>query len=413
MAYGPHAVARADGKVVFVRGAAPGEEVDVAVREDHSRFAFADVLQVVRPSPERRATPCPYLPRCGGCPWQHLEYEAQLRAKRTIVDEHLRRIAGLDVAVAPPLAAPREFGYRQRLRLRVEGGQVGFYAGGSHDLVAVEHCLLAEPAVDGAIPIAAELVRALRTRARRIEIVAAGESGGGLVLIAEAEGRWVEADEGVCRAWLARYPAVGGLLLSGRGWRRSWGETKLSMSPTETMRVAVHAGTFTQVNPEVNRLLVRTVLDLASPLAGGRVLDLYAGAGNLSLPLAERGAEVTAVEQSSRAAADATAAAERIGLRGYRVVCERAESAARTLAARGERFDLVVLDPPRSGARGLIEPVLALRPRSIIYVSCDPATLARDLRDLGGRYRVDRVQPIDMFPQTYHVETVARAIAAC
>jgi 23S rRNA (uracil1939-C5)-methyltransferase len=185
------------------------------------------------------------------------------------------------------------------------------------------------------------------------------------------------------------------------------------MSAPRKKPVAVQAGTFTQVNPEANRILVQTVLELAQPLEGRSVLDLYSGAGNLSLPLAEAGARVTAVEQSAGAAADAAAAAERRGLDAYRVLNERAESAARALSANGESFDLVVLDPPRSGARELMEPILALRPQSIVYVSCDPATLARDLAELSRGYRVDRVQPIDMFPQTYHVETVVRAMASC
>ena len=178
-----------------MRGGAPAEEVEIVVREDHRRFAFADVLRVIEPSPQRRVAPCPYLPRCGGCPWQHLEYQAQLEAKRAIVVEHLRRIAGLDVAVEPVLSTPLEFGYRHRLRLRAEKGRVGFYAGGSHDLVEVEACLLAAPAVDAAIPIAAELARVLKTRVRRVEIVAPDESGRRLVLIVEVEGRWVEADD--------------------------------------------------------------------------------------------------------------------------------------------------------------------------------------------------------------------------
>src|SRR5512143_666324 len=128
MAYGPHAVARHDGKVLFVRGAAPGEEVEAVVREERRAYAYADTVAVLRPSSARRPTPCPYLPRCGGCPWQHLDYAAQLDAKRQLVREHLRRIGGLDVAVEPVLPSPREYGYRRRVKLRVEAGEVGFYA---------------------------------------------------------------------------------------------------------------------------------------------------------------------------------------------------------------------------------------------------------------------------------------------
>jgi 23S rRNA (uracil1939-C5)-methyltransferase len=414
MSYGPHAVARAEGKVVFVRNAAPDEEVEVAVTEEHRRYAFADLLRVIAPSPQRRPAPCPFLPRCGGCAWQHLDYASQLRAKRALVAEHLRRIARVDANVAEPLASPLEFGYRHRLKLRVDGGRVGFFAGGSHDLVEVDHCLLAAPRVDAAIPTAARLVRALRTRTRRLEIVAGDDADAGLTVIGEAEGAWVEADEPVCRAWMADHAAVvAGLLLAGRGWRRSWGAPGSSIRPSDALRIPVGAGTFTQVNPLANRLLVRTVLDLAGEVGGRRVLDLYAGAGNLSLPLAQRGAEVTAIEGSRQAVSDARAAADRLGLGSYRAVCERVDRALAALAAAGERFDVAVLDPPRSGAQEAVAPLLALRPPRLLYVSCDPTTLARDLGRLSAHYRVERVQPIDMFPQTYHVETVTSAIATC
>jgi 23S rRNA (uracil1939-C5)-methyltransferase len=293
MAYGPHAVARLDGKVLFVRGAAPQEEVEAVVHESRERFAFAYTRRVLRPSAVRREPACPLLPRCGGCPWQHLEYAAQLSAKHAIVREQLRRLGGVEVEVAAVLPSPSEYGYRRRIKLRVDQGVVGFHAAASHTLVEVDHCLLADPVVDAAIPAARALVAAFPTL-RRIEL-SAGGSGGRVVASGELEGG-APHDSDRAAEWLAAHPAIAGLTLRGRGWARDWGDIAVAAAPEEGTALNVRAPGFTQVNPGANRLLVDVVVRAVAPRTGLRVLDLYAGAGNLSLPLRRRGALVTAVE---------------------------------------------------------------------------------------------------------------------
>ena len=413
MAYGPHAVGRHDGKVIFVRGAAPGEDIDAVLREEHRRYAFADTVAVLRPSPLRRSPPCPYLPACGGCPWQHLTYAAQLDAKRHIVQEQLRRIAGLDVAVEPVLPSPHEFGYRRRIKLRAAAGEVGYFAAGSHDLVPVARCLLAESAADDGIAAAAALARALHMRLRRVELIGRAAAGADVVIAAEVEGAWDARDESACRDWLAGFPAVRGLALRGRGWQRSWGDVEVEIEPEPEMLLRAHAPAFTQVNAATNRLLVATVMRFVDVQPQQRVHDLYAGVGNFSLPLRRRGATVIAVEQDRQAAADALANQAHHPGPPLRVINERAERAVDRLVAEGAAFDAVVLDPPRSGAAGCLAALLRLAPPRLVYVACDPATLARDLADLRARYRIDAVQPIDMFPHTYHIETVVRATLSC
>lgn len=412
MAYGPHAVARCEGKVLFVRGAAPHERVEVAVREERDRFAFADVVAVLDPSPARRQPPCEYLPQCGGCPWQHLDAHAQRAAKQHIVAEQLRRLAGLDVPVALPLASPREFGYRRRVKLRVAGGVVGYHAAASHDLVPVAHCLLAEEGVDAVIGALPALAQGAHSAIRRLEIVGGGP-GGSVVVVGEIEGSFAAADEGHVAAWLTNHPVVAGLVLRGRKWARTWGDARVAMAPHETSPVLVQAASFTQVNAGANQLLVETVVRLLDLRPGSRVLDLYAGAGNLSLPLRRHGAVVTAVERDQRAVLDARSNAAREPGPPLHIIAGRAERAVMELAAAGERFDAVVLDPPRSGALACVEGLRRLAAPTLIYVSCDPATLARDVHRLAPTYRVDHVQPIDMFPHTYHIETVVRATLAC
>jgi 23S rRNA (uracil1939-C5)-methyltransferase len=227
------------------------------------------------------------------------------------------------------------------------------------------------------------------------------------VLAGEVEGAWVPSDAEVCRRWLDGHRDCAGLKLRGRGWRMDWGDSEVAVGPEEGLSLTIDGGGFSQVNPTANRILVDTVLEMAGDVLGKAVLDAYAGAGNFSAPLARRGAAVTAIEQ----AADACRSAERNSAEcaaSWRTERGRVDRVLGRLARSGERFDLLLLDPPRSGANESIAHVLEIRPETVVYVSCDPATLARDLAALHPTYRVERVQPVDMFPHTYHVETVTR-----
>jgi 23S rRNA (uracil1939-C5)-methyltransferase len=407
LAHGPHGVARVAGKVHFVRQAAPGDEVEIVVEEEHRAFAYARVARVVVPGAARRTAPCVYLPRCGGCPWQHVAYAAQASAKESTVRELLARVGGIDPScVRPLLAAAQEYGYRRRLSLRVDDDRLGFMAAASHDVVPVDRCLLAQDRLEGAIAVASEWVAGLATRVKRVEVVATGD-GDRIALVAQAEGALVARDAECAEELLRRTPRLAALALYGRGFRRLWGDDRVRVPLVDGDEMWLHAGDFSQVSDHGNAQLIGVVLELAAVTREQRIADLYAGAGNLSIPLARRAALVAAVERTPSSVDAARANAQRLGLDNIELTAGTTEAVLKGWVARGARFDTIVLDPPRNGAAEAVPSLLRLRPSRLVYVSCNPATLARDLKSLSSVYDVAVVQPIDLFPQSYHVEAVA------
>jgi 23S rRNA (uracil1939-C5)-methyltransferase len=418
LSYGPAGIGRLDGKVVFVPGTVPGDTVEVVIEEDKKTYAVARLVSVQQPSAQRRQAPCPYIPRCGGCPWQHIHYAEQLRAKQALVEEHMRRIGGLtEPPVLPIIPSPQEWHYRHRIRLRTEPpARLGFYQARSHDLVEIESCRIAGETSPQQLQTARQWLAALRTVVRRLELLSGearpGPEASRTVLVGNAEGPFQAADAAACRRFLNEHPELGGLVLFGRGWRREWGEVGISLDlGVDNLSLSVSSGVFTQVNLAGNRTLIETVLRIGDFSPHDRVIELYCGAGNLSLPLASRVESLIGIEQDRVAVANARANAARLGFTTLRFVHAPVRQGIDTLLDSGQRADVLVLDPSRAGAADIIDRLPQLGARKIVYVSCDPTTLARDLRRLGQhRYQLATLQPIDLFPHTYHVETVALAV---
>jgi 23S rRNA (uracil1939-C5)-methyltransferase len=300
----------------------------------------------------------------------------------------------------PIRAAPDEWRYRHRVRLHVgTGGVLGYRGARSHRIVEIGDCVIADAVITAALPVVRALVPRLATRLETIEILANGD--GAAVLSAVARGSFVVADDHHLASILDA--AVVGVHVAGHGWQRAWGDVRVFVRPDDATTIVQRPGSFSQVNPAANRLLVETVRTFATPAS--RVLDLFCGTGNLSLPLARDGTEVVGVDASASAITDARAAAATAGLDRVRF---EAMPALRFLRQQGlAGADLVVLDPPRTGAAAEVTQLARLRAQRVVYVSCDPATLARDIAVLArARYRVGRLQALDLFPQTPHVETV-------
>ncbi len=413
LSYGAAGVGRTEGKVVFVPGTVPGDEVEVAIDEEKKSYARGHVTTVVSASPHRRIPPCPYVTQCGGCPWQHIAYAEQLKAKEATVREQLQRIGGIpDPPVLPILSAPSEWHYRHRIRLRVDThARLGFSPPQSHDLVEIGACLIAGETSALQLSMAREWVTALHTSLSHVEIVSHGQvkDANLCVLMGESDGMFRQSDDAVCTQFLRTHPTVSGLFLSGHGWRRTWGNPAVTCDlGVDGLSLQVSRGTFTQVNPAGNQALITTLLQLGGFQKEQRVIELYCGAGNFSLPVARRVSSLVGIESVYDAVVDARANAARVGIENVQFLHTLARDGVQQLLRDGTRSDVIVLDPPRIGAADVIDELPRFAAPVIAYVSCDPTTLARDVRLLQrSGYRLQVAQPIDLFPQTYHVETIA------
>ena len=370
LAAGGEGVGRdASGRVVYVPFAAAGDRLRVRVVEQHARFARGEIEAVLAPGADRVAPRCPVFSSCGGCAWQHVGYPAQLAAKRAILHDALARIGGIEVPPIEFVASPQPYGYRGRARVLVEGGSVGFRMRRSHEVCAIAACPLLAPPLDAALAD-------LAARAPR------------------EDGEWELA-----------LGSDGAVRTTPLGARARTGERVTVRAAGE--QIEVSGGVFLQANALLQGALAQSVLEAAGQ--GGEVLELFAGAGFFTLGLARRFARVAAVESDAAAVADLARNCAAAGFRHVRVIEAPAEDVL--AAARTHRLapDVVVLDPPRGGIGTRASERLARLPaQRIVHVSCDPATLARDLRVLvQRRWSLLRVIGFDLFPQTPHVEAIA------
>ncbi|MEH0826351.1 MULTISPECIES: class I SAM-dependent RNA methyltransferase [unclassified Micromonospora] len=384
VAPGGHCVARVDGQVVFVRHALPGERVVAEVTELHKGFARADAVEILTASPDRVEQPCPYAKpgRCGGCDVQHVAPAAQLAWKTAVVREQLTRLGGLSAGEVDALGVTVEalpggqLGWRTRVRYAVDAaGRAGLLKHRSHEVVPIERCLIAHPAIQE-LPVLTPS-GARWPDAEAVETIA---STGGDVSVATIT-------EGVATA--VSGPETVREVAAGRDW-------------------TLPAAGFWQVHPAAADTLVGAVLELLDPRPGESAWDLYGGAGLFAAALAGRvgpQARITLVESSAQGVA---AARENLAdLPRVEVVAARVETALARRRITGP-VDLVVLDPPRSGAGApVVRDVVAAGPRAVAYVACDPAAFARDVRTFTGLgWRLAALRGYDLFPMTQHVECV-------
>lgn len=421
-----------EGMAVFVPGALPGEEVDVLCVKPQARYAFGRLMRVETPSPDRAEPLCPVYDKCGGCSGQHMRYEATLAAKRAQVEDCLRRIGGLNLApgeVPPVLGAAEPWRCRNKTALPV-GGTVrepllGFYRRRSHDIVPVTDCAVAMPGLDRVLEAVGLWMRSARVQPYQEQtgkgllrhvVVRQNRAGDQMVVLCAARDALPQTDDliwrlkercpGFCSLHVSVNAAHNNVIL-GKTSRCLYGREAIE----ETLlglRFEIPPLSFFQVNPAQTERLYQTAIDFAALTPGDVAVDAYAGAGTISLCMARHCAWVVGIEIVPQAVEGARHNAQLNGIENVQFHTAAVEERLPVLVAQGLQPDVVVLDPPRKGVEPpVIQAVLKVRPRRVVYVSCHVPTQARDVRLLcEGGYRLERCQPVDMFCYAGGVENV-------
>ncbi|MDI3328461.1 MAG: 23S rRNA (uracil(1939)-C(5))-methyltransferase RlmD [Alicyclobacillaceae bacterium] len=416
-------------QVIFIPGALPGERVAVRVAEVERNYARGTLLNILHPSPHRRTPPCPVYGRCGGCQLQHLAYEEQLRAKKELVIESFRRYTRLsDPPVREVLGMEEPWAYRNKAQFQVGEVRgrvaVGLYEPESHRLVDLTGCPVQHPRVNAALKAVRDALEELgiapyderrRTGTVRTVVVRAGTATGELHITLVTRTPDLPNREALMAALRRRIPGLTGVsqnvnsarspLIFGPETRVLWGEAKLRERLGER-DFWLSPRAFFQLNPVQTVKLYGVVREAAGLTGRERVVDAYCGVGTIALWLAPEAREVRGMEAVPEAVEDARENARRAGFRHVRFEAGRAEDLLPRWVREGFVPDVIVADPPRTGLDPrLIDTVARVRPRRLVYVSCNPSTLAKNCEVLMSRgFSVRWIQPVDMFPQTSHVE---------
>ena len=418
-------IARIEGMVVFVKGGIRGETADVFIEHIGHNAAWGHIETLAEASPARVESDCPYYNDCGGCQFRHMTYEEELEAKRTRVQDALQRIGGTTLSVDVIHGAQVPSRYRNKVQFPVGGNAIGYYKGRTHQVTDIDDCLL-QPEEDTVAR------RVVKEWMERYHIPAYHEKSGkgllrhlylrtnsrGQVLCCLiVNGREIPHSEELIAALREALPALVGVVLCsntrrtnvilGDSYRTLWGEDRLEETLCgHTFRLSVPS--FFQINRAQTEVLYGRAVEFARLTGNETVVDLYCGIGTISLTLAEQAGQVIGVEVVPQAIEDAKENAVRNGLsHKTRFECGDASDLAAQLESEGIRPDVVVVDPPRKGlAPDVVDTIVRMAPRRVVYVSCDPATLGRDVKRFEEQgYKAVRAEAVDLFPRTAHVES--------
>lgn len=423
MAFGGAGFGRLDGKACFVPFTAPGDIARIRITVEKVSYLEGELIDLEIPSSQRVSPPCPVFGMCGGCTWQHLGYSAQLAAKEAIFTETLWRSGRVEPEIISPIVGTDStYGYRCRVQFKARWSagrlHIGFYRRSSHYVIDIPGgCAIAHPKINNALTEVRHVLLEFPEPDKIPQIDAATGDNGETILIIHYIGENRSEAAAFFENRRAGMTSVSGLHLQyGRKStiEKVYGIDKLSYTipgsffpEMQETRLSFSRGGFSQVNYQQNLELLRGVYRLVNLRGVERLLDVYCGNGNFAIPLSRYAAEVIGVEEYEPSIEDAKSNAVANGLGNVQFVCVDAVKGVTGLHSQGKKFDVVILDPPRTGAKDAVREIAALRPERIVYVSCDPATLGRDVGLLKlNNYRVVTSFPVDMFPQTYHIESV-------
>lgn len=409
-------VGKLDGKTVFVPHALRGETVRFRIVQEKRDYLQGEMVEILAPAPWRVSPPCPSYPDCGGCQLQHMDYEEQLYFKRKRVVAALRRIGGLEnPPVNPALGMEHPWRYRHTARLHVsreaDKTALGYYQGKTHVVEEIADCLLLPSDCSLLLKALSELLNhrgdTLGKGLKEV-VLRKGYATGEFLVLFHLEELPLQTEFPGLEEITAAFPALVGLLGQTPHAQAVFSGRDYYTEVVSGLRLRVPASAFFQNNPLQTVTLVETVKSFCEPRPGGVLLDLYCGVGLFSLALAPRYGQVYGIEENRDAAAAACANAQINKIENVKFICGRVEDVLPLLKKKGVAPHTAILDPPRGGCSGrALKEIGELAPERIVYVSCNPATLARDLSLLGKRYQTLKVQPLDLFPQTSHIESVA------
>lgn len=425
-------IGKIDGFTVFIKDAVAGDELEAKVIKVNKSYAFAIISKILVPSPARVSPPCEAFARCGGCNLMHISYEEQLKIKTQRVTDALARIGGFHkVEIADTIGMADPYRYRNKMQFPVgyaKDGQIvsGFYSPRSHRIVPVTDCLSGSETFSLVTGAVREFMKrckiapydeATHTGVIR-HIFVRSNAAGKVMVVLVTNALHIEPEQELVQLLRNRVEGLVSIiqninldktnLILGKNNVTLWGEDTLT-DTLDGLAFEISPHSFYQVNRLQTEVLYRTALAYADLQGSETVFDLYCGIGTISLFLAKRAKKVLGIEVVPEAVENARKNAARNGISNAHFYCGTADKAIAELHAAGERADVVVIDPPRKGAdAGTLSTILKMKPKRIVYVSCNPETLARDVKFLfeQGQYKPQKVQPVDLFPHTAHVETV-------
>lgn len=421
------------GYTLFVAGALPEEKARVKVTKLNKNYGFASLIEILKPSPLQVKPQCSVYKKCGGCQLQHLSYEGQLEQKRKLVEDSLKRIGKIeDVVIHSTIGMENPWRYRNKSQVPIaerEGGLIaGFYAKGSHDVIKMDQCLIQQEKSDHVVQIVRRIAEELGMSAyneerhegilRHVVSRVAVNTGQLMLVLVTTKKEFPQKDQLIQRI-VKEIPDLTSLIQNINEERTNvilglhsitlWGQAVI-YDTIGDIQFSISPRSFYQVNPEQTKVLYEKALEYADLTGNEEVIDAYCGVGTISLFLAKKAKHVYGVEIVADAIKDAKGNAQLNDIHNVTFEAGAAEEMIPKWQKQGIKADVVVVDPPRKGLESsLIDTIIELQPEKIVYVSCDSGTLARDLRLLeDGGYKTLEVQPVDMFPQTMHVESVAK-----
>lgn len=420
LAFGGSGVCRVNGKVCFVPYSAPGDELKISITSDKRSYQIGRIQEIVSESTQRTTPVCQLFGTCGGCSWQHLSYAAQLQAKQQILAECMFRGARVPIdRITSTVCSPQAFSYRSRVQFKVHYSnnnlRIGFFRSATHVVEDIGMgCPIAAPVINEVIGRFRKVLSGTAF-VRAISEVHVDCADNGVIAVVYCAGRNSRGLAGFFSK-LEQDLLLDGLYLQidkKQSLIKVFGGNELTYLVPSNIKggsdtsLSYKAGGFSQVNREQNINLLQVVRRLADFSGNEDVLDLYCGNGNFTLPLAGQVAQIIGVEEHSGSISSAKANCRNNNISNAHFICADAAAGARSLADEGRNFHTVILDPPRSGASEAVRDICRLKPYSIVYISCDPSTLARDCGLFSEQgYEVVESVPVDMFPQTYHIESV-------